>query len=177
MKERIGEDPGRFLDRPLYDHGVYRLEKKPNAGWKGGNQTLTRDTDVSSPGSLIRDRIRGIDHVETARAWQAVERSLSRTPEGGRDEVIGLLEDRVAELEDEGERPDLLATPEEDRPERYRVSVRERPATPFFWVAPDGERRPWSERPTSFRPTRDDSSLFGDSESDENALADGGERQ
>lgn len=72
--------PRSFLDHDLYDHGVRCLEEKTHRNWNDGDQTLIRDTEVSKPGKFIRDRIGGIDDIATARAWQAVERALDRTP-------------------------------------------------------------------------------------------------
>lgn len=83
LKDDIGEDPARFLDRPIFD---------------GGSGT-------SSPGLFIRARIRGIDRIAVVRAWLAVERRLDRGP---RDRIIELLEEREQRLEEIGERPDRL---------------------------------------------------------------------
>jgi len=104
MVANIGEDPGRWLDRDLFEHGISRLEANENAGYRDDDQRLVRDSDVSAPGEMVRDRIAGIDELGTASAWKAVERALPRTPDGGRDVVIGLLEDRIDELQEHGER-------------------------------------------------------------------------
>ncbi len=74
VREAIGEDPGRFLDRPLFDG----------------------DQHTSSPGTFVRARIRGITRLDVVRAWIAVERQLDRGP---RQRVIEMLEDREATIE------------------------------------------------------------------------------
>jgi len=104
MVANIGEDPGRWLDRDLFGHGVTRLEANEGAGYREDDQRLIRDSYVSAPGQMISDRIDGIDEIGTASAWMAVERALPRTPDGGRDVVIGLLEQRIDELQEDGER-------------------------------------------------------------------------
>ena len=57
VKAHIGEDPARFLDRPLVD------------------PTAEGDTE---PIDLALARIRGIDSLTVAKAWRAVERNLDR---------------------------------------------------------------------------------------------------
>jgi len=104
MQEDLGEDPARWLDRDLFSHGITRLEERDSPGYNEASQRVVRDADVSAPGELIRDRISGIDKVAVARGWKAIERRLERTPDGGRDVVIGYLEDRIDELEANGER-------------------------------------------------------------------------
>ncbi|NHX37643.1 MULTISPECIES: hypothetical protein [Halolamina] len=104
MQSDLGEDPARFLDRDLFDHGITRLEERDAPGYSEASQRVVRDADVSASGEMIRDRIRGIDKIAVARAWKAIERRLERTPEGGRDVVIGYLDDRIDELEADGER-------------------------------------------------------------------------
>ncbi|WP_154018474.1 hypothetical protein [Halolamina rubra] len=104
LRADLGEDPARWLDRDLFSHGVTRLEARDAPAYNEASQHVVRDTDVSAPGELIRDRISGIDEIAVARAWKAIERRLERTPEGGRDVVIGYLEDRIDELEANGER-------------------------------------------------------------------------
>ncbi len=102
--EEIGEDPARFLDRDLFDHGIARLEDRDEPDFGSGDQRLVRDSDVSAPGEMIRDRIQGIDRLSVAASWMQVERDLDRTPEDGRDVVIQMLRDRIAELDANGER-------------------------------------------------------------------------
>jgi hypothetical protein len=122
----IGEDPGRWLDRDLFGHGLRRLEDR-EPDFEKGDQRLVRDSNVSAPGQMIRDRISGIDKIAVARAWIAVERRLPRTPDGGRDVVIGLLDDRINELEAEGER---------DLPGRSGEELKELGVEKFEAVAP-----------------------------------------
>lgn len=113
--ESIGEDPGRFLDRDLFDHGQVRLEERESPEWDESNQRIVRDSAVSAPGEMIRDRIRGIDSLTVAASWMAVERQLERTPDDGRDVVINLLRQRIAELETDGQRDLPGRSPEELR--------------------------------------------------------------
>lgn len=108
LQEELGEDPARFLDQPLFD---------------GGDHT-------SSPGAMMRARIRGIDHLATLRAWKAVERNLDRGP---RDRVMELLEDREEYLQQHG-----------DRDKRTTESDHERPPKDVY-VVEDGERIPSDE--------------------------------
>lgn len=85
LAEEIGEDPARFLDHDLVERGSSR---------------------TSSTGQdLLRARIRGIDEKKIARAWIAVERRLDRGP---RSTVLEWLEDRLAYLEDHGDREERL---------------------------------------------------------------------
>jgi len=82
IEEHIGENPARFLDRPLF----------------GGGK------DVSSPFLIAKARIDGIDRLEVVNAWIAVERNPKTR--GPRDKVLSLLEDRKRFLKEHGERPD-----------------------------------------------------------------------
>ena len=79
IQAEIGEDPARWLDRPLF----------------GGPQ------GTSEPGIMIRARVRGIDDLLVIRYWLEVEHQLERGP---RDRVIQMLRDRAAELQAIGER-------------------------------------------------------------------------
>jgi len=115
MVENIGEDPARWLDRNLEHHGVARLEEREFAAWDEDNYRLVPDYEVSKPLEMVKGRIDGIDSVAVARAWQAVERRLGSTPEGGRDVIIEALEERIAELEANGERELPGLSPEEQR--------------------------------------------------------------
>lgn len=96
LKEKLGENPARFLDYELVERGSSHTDR-----------TLQR---------LVRARIRGIERLEVVNAWIAVERKLDRGP---RDRIIELLEKRKAHLEANGERelPNLTA---EERRERAR---------------------------------------------------------
>ena len=138
MIANIGEDPGRWLDRDLFGHGLRRLEDR-EPDFEKGDQRLVRDSDVSAPGQMIRDRISGIDKTAVARAWIAVERRLPRTPDGGRDVVIGLLEDRIEELEEHGER-NLPGLSEEELRERGVEKYEAvEPKEEIVFRGPDGE--------------------------------------
>lgn len=148
MIENIGEDPGRWLDRDLFGHGVGRLKDREEADFEEGAQRVVRDDEVSEPGEMIRDRISGIDKIAVGRAWKAVERCLPRTPEGGRDVVIDLLDDRLDELQANGER---------DLPGRSGEELRELGVEKFEAVekgdvvirGPDGEPTGRSEGTTA----------------------------
>ena len=127
LQEDIGEDPARWLDRDLFDHGISYLDDRDEPDFEKGDQRLVREGRVSAPGEMIRDRIAGIDTITIARAWRAVERGLDRTPEGGRDVVIGFIEDRIDELEANGER---------DLPGRSGEELRELGVEGYEAVAP-----------------------------------------
>ncbi|MFC4550076.1 MULTISPECIES: hypothetical protein [Halorussus] len=94
LKRKLGENPARFLDHDLVEHGSGHTD-----------HTLQR---------LVFARIRGIDRLEVVNAWIAVERKLDRGP---RSRVIDLLEERRAYLEEYGER-DLPNLSAEERRER-----------------------------------------------------------
>lgn len=83
---RIGEDPARYLDRPL----------------------LEPDREGSDPSFVIVVRIRGIDYLDVIGSWIGVERALERGP---RDEVLGWLHQRAESLEAHGERGDRPVGP------------------------------------------------------------------
>lgn len=83
LKENIGEDPAQYLD-------------------------VDRVDDLQ----LARARIRGIDYLATLRAWKAVERNLVENgvvSEHHRQQVMGWLDEREADLEELGERDERLA--------------------------------------------------------------------
>lgn len=139
MVADIGEDPGRWLDRDLFDHGITRLEERDAPAYTEGKYRLVRDGDVSAPGEMIRDRIAGIDTIAVARAWEAVERCLERTPDGGRDVVIGLIQDRIEELQEHGERELPGLSEDELRElgvEKYEAVA---PKPDVVYRGPDGE--------------------------------------
>jgi len=127
LRRDLNEDPARFLDRDIFEHGQVRLEERDVVEWDQSNQRVVRDESVSAPGEMIRDRIDGIDDLEVARAWRAVERNLDRTPDGGRDVVIGFIEDRIDELEATGER---------DLPGRSAEELRELGVDAYENIAP-----------------------------------------
>jgi len=107
--DEIGENPARWLDRDLITPGAVRQDIERAADRSIQDVRLIPDQNVSSGITFVESRIRGIDTIEAVRAWKAVERALGRGPDGGpRDAVIELLDEREAELEEIGERPDRL---------------------------------------------------------------------
>lgn len=78
---------------------------------------VVTDESVSEPLEAVKGRIRGIDELSVATAWRFVECQLPRTPEGGRDEVIDELQERIEYLEQHGER-DLPGLSPEEQHER-----------------------------------------------------------
>jgi len=114
LRDDLGEDPARFLDRPLVDpSGV-----------------------GSSPFELARARIRGIDKLAVINAWIAVEKQIDRGP---RDRVLDLLQERMTELEANGGRPDLQTAGFDVRPDRYLPHDRDLPPADVEWIDADGE--------------------------------------
>ena len=85
LRERLGEDPARFLDRDLV-----------------GDRDAQR---------MVRERIAGIDSLEVLSAWRAVERNLAdhydREPRQG---VLDALDERGTWLDEHGDR-DERASP------------------------------------------------------------------
>ncbi len=130
MVEDIGEDPARWLDRNLEHHGVPELEEREFAAWDEPNYRLVPDDDVSKPLEMVKGRIDGIDSIAVARAWQAVERRLRSTPDGGREVIIDYLDDRIDDLEANGER---------DLPGRCAEELRELGVEAYENVAPKPE--------------------------------------
>ncbi|WP_423745088.1 hypothetical protein V5735_03420 (plasmid) [Haladaptatus sp. SPP-AMP-3] len=96
LKEDVGENPARFLDHALVEYGASHTD-----------ETIQ---------SLVVARIRGICYLEVVNAWIAVERKLDRGP---RDNIISLLEERKAYLEENGER-ELPSFTREELRERAR---------------------------------------------------------
>jgi hypothetical protein len=90
LHEDIGEDPAEYLDRDL-------------------TQPFDGDGANTTPGDLLKARVRGIDSFQTLQAFVAVERRLGYgDDDGGREHVLDLLWERREELEALGERPDRL---------------------------------------------------------------------
>lgn len=83
-REQIGEDPARFLDRPL----------------------VGSPSKIGAPGMIVQARIHGIDRLDVAARWLEVEHRLDRGP---RKKVVKMLKGRVEWLKANGERPDRLA--------------------------------------------------------------------
>jgi hypothetical protein len=86
LKAELGEDPERFLDRP-----------------------------VSIDDQWPMARINGIDSLAVVRAWKAIERKLGRDDGGPREQIMQLLEDREQYLEEHGDRADRTAGKTHDR--------------------------------------------------------------
>ncbi|WP_135807340.1 hypothetical protein [Halorussus marinus] len=124
--DQLGFDPRRFFDEPL----------------------LAGDDTAMDPVERMRGIIRGLDDKQSVASLLSVEKTLERGP---RDEVIEMLQDRMAFLREHGERPDNLRTEwPHELPERYQPHDRDRRQADVYWVDEDeGERRPWSQRPTS----------------------------
>jgi len=141
LRRELNEDPARFLDCDLFDHGQVRLEPRENPEWNESNQRAVRDDDVSAPGEMMRDRIRGIDSIAVARAWRAVERGLDRTPEGGRDIIIDFIETRIAELEEHGERELPGLSPEEQRERGVEAHESVAPKPDAVYLDEDGQEQ------------------------------------
>jgi hypothetical protein len=106
--ERIGENPLRWLDHDLLESQAKRIQRRERPDTYD-EVVLVVDHDVSPPGEQVRALIRGMDRIERIEVWRAAERRLGRGPDGGpRSVVIDLLDERRAELEEIGERPDRL---------------------------------------------------------------------
>jgi hypothetical protein len=101
----IGEDPARWLDKPV-----------------------TNDNDA---GGMARIRIQSIDKLSVAEGWIEVEHELSRGP---RQEVIKWLRERILELEKIGERPDRLEPVNRTKPETEAYLVRDGDRVPWSEV-------------------------------------------
>jgi len=139
LRRELNEDPARFLDRDLFDHGQVRLEPRENPEWNESNQRAVRDDDVSAPGEMMWDRIQGIDSIAVARAWRAVERGLDRTPEGGRDIIIEFIETRIDELEEHGERDLPGLSPHEQRERAVEAYESIAPKPDAVYLDEDGQ--------------------------------------
>lgn len=151
LKAQIGENPARFLDR--------EIPQIPE-----------------SPTSMFRARLDGIDRLEVVGAWEAAERKLAdergREP---RDHVMELLQQRREYLLEHGERPDdLRGEWPHELPDRYQPADRENPPKEVYVRTADGERVPYSRRPT--RPSVGRS--FSDLDATDSKVAtDGGEQR
>lgn len=108
LEERIGEDPARWLDQDLLEPRMQRIQRREREDTYD-EVTLVVDHDVAPPGEQVRALIQGMDRIERVEAWRAAERRLGRGEDGGpRSFVIDLLDERRAQLEEIGERPDRL---------------------------------------------------------------------
>ena len=150
LKEDIGENPVRFLD--------HHIPKIPE-----------------SPGSMFRARVEGIDCLEVVGAWQAAERKLAvKEDRQPREHVLQLLEARRDWLLEHGERPENLRTEwPHELPDRYQPFDREVPEKECYITKRDGERVPYSQRPTTAKVSRS----FESSTTAEEVATDGGVEQ
>jgi len=108
LQERIGEDPARWLDQDLLEITAQRVQVREREDYYD-EVVLVTDHDVSPTGEQVRALIRGMDRIERIEACRAAERRLGRGEDGGPwSLVIDMLDERRAELEEIGERPDRL---------------------------------------------------------------------
>lgn len=147
IKDDIGENPARFLDR--------RIPNPP------------------APNSMFRARVRGIDRIRVVGAWIATEKRLRRgiseddLPEGvtdphavdvtelglepGRSHVLRLLRERRDYLQENGERPQDL-TGSCEVPERFRRRTSRRVPEKHWYIVERDEsgavvdRTPYAEK-------------------------------
>lgn len=111
MRDRLGEDPAQFLDKPL----------ETRSGWR---HTTAGYHSTSDPIDAIRSRIRGIDRLQVVAAYLTVEHRLDRGP---RDQVVSLLEQRREHLEATGGRdlPEWSSDERRERAEQQYEAVKE----------------------------------------------------
>lgn len=153
VEANIGEDPARWLDRPLF----------------GGS------ANTSSPGLLIRDRIKGIDSLGVLGCFETVERRLERGP---REKVLELIAARRETLLENGQRPELPTMTRDERVERARElheNLADKKRDHVFFVEDDGERVPYGDKrkgTASAKLNRISTSASTDSEAD--VATDGG---
>jgi hypothetical protein len=76
---RIGEDPGRWLDRELVERGPSHTDR-----------TLKR---------AVHARIKGMREVAVVAAWREVEQRIDRGP---REQIVAWLDAKAAALGGEG---------------------------------------------------------------------------
>jgi hypothetical protein len=86
LKADIGEDPERFLDRPISIDDQWPIA-----------------------------RIKGIDSLRVCRIWQRIEQDPDRAAGEPRDQVMRLLEQREQFLQENGDRADRTAGETHDR--------------------------------------------------------------
>ncbi|SFS00219.1 hypothetical protein SAMN05216559_2328 [Halomicrobium zhouii] len=95
LREQLGEDPARWLDAEILGIGSKHVDGRSR---------------------MVRDRIESLDRIEVVRAWKAVERRLDRGDDGGpRSGIIEALDEREADLDEIGERPNRLEGRDEPR--------------------------------------------------------------
>lgn len=153
LKDDIGEDPARWLDRDLITPGATRIDVDRYADGTVDDARVVVDRRVSSGIEFVDARIRGIDHIEVVRAWIAVERALGRGPDGGpREQIIARLEKREQQLEQIGERPERL----EDAGERTPA-----PPKDVVWSDTEDGSRPEMASVGNRHPSRRDIATDG----------------
>jgi hypothetical protein len=156
IRDDLGEDPAKFLDRPLVEYG--------------------EDHTDHTGRRMFEERVAGIDSIPVVRAWIAVERRIERGP---REAVIQVLEQRESYLEREGEREERIRGQVPYRPrvaprtaEDYQQMIDE--AGPFQSTA--GLERLRDKKRAESVPEDDDQEQSPTSTASSEALvADGGE--
>lgn len=107
IRDQIGEDPARYLDKDLLEPPLMRTETVRRN--HHDEVRLIPDRDVAPEGIMAIARIRGIDKLERVRAWQAVERRLGRGSDGGpREFIMDALDEREQTLLEIGDRSDRI---------------------------------------------------------------------
>ncbi|WP_181685837.1 hypothetical protein [Halorhabdus salina] len=117
IAEEIGHDPARFLDRDLAESEHYRLDIDRDSSGSVVDCRLVPDQHCSTGAALVKAVINGIDHLDVIDAWIEVE--TQRLDRGPRESVIALLNQRRAELQEIGERPDRMHAGPRLPPEWY----------------------------------------------------------
>lgn len=131
LREHVGHDPARWLDWSLMDNDDQRR--------------------------LVRSLIRGLNDIATVRAWMGIERRLGRGPDDGpREQVMGWLEDREAELQTRGraDLDDWLDDQDwgEPEPTASQVVLLRRQSDGTVEELAPSARDKWSRRTTSLVP-------------------------
>lgn len=146
--DELGFDPRRFFDEPL----------------------LSTQQGAIDPVERMASIIRGIDKKRRVAALITVERRLDRGP---RDEVLSMLRERMAYLDEHGERTDLRTASLDERPARFHPVDRDVPEKEVYAITSDDERVRWADRPTGVSVGR----KFESSASADEVATDGGERE
>ncbi|WP_136688649.1 hypothetical protein [Halorhabdus amylolytica] len=106
IAEEIGHDPARFLDHDLMTSEYQRLEIERDSSGSVVEARTVPDRYCSTGAAFVKSIISGIDRLEVIDAWLEVE--TQRLDRGPRKTVVAELNQRRAELEEIGERPDRL---------------------------------------------------------------------
>lgn len=146
IKEDLGEDPARWLDRDLTARPTYANVTTDDRGHT--HVDVVPDSQVSTDGEMVIDRIKSIDSLELIEAWRAVERLLAdKHDRDVREPIINALDERKETLEEIGERPDrLVMCDPDDVPSTESVAT---------WDTDDGEQRTIASASSSFRAATD----------------------